>query len=684
MLLEIRILGELVLYMNRYNIVLAGNPNVGKSTIFNYLTGLKQHTGNWSGKTVDNALGKYNYNNNEYLIYDLPGMYSLIPHSKEEVIARDKVLSNDIDCVVVVCNAVNLKRSLNLVLQILEINSNVLMVVNLMDEAKKKGIDIDLEKLSSILNIKVVGTSATYNKGMDNMLMAIEEVCINNNNNKYYLRYSDDIEKYIIKLSNYISGDNKRWFSIRLLCKDKYIYDKYKDNDNINNSLNDIWRSCSSDIIEEDICSKVIYECYYIYRECVSIKNNKFINRERKIDRVITSKIWGIPIMMMVLFFIFWLTIVGSNYPSEVLSNFLFGLEDNIYSFFGFLPNVLRDMLVCGVYKTTAWVIGVMLPPMMIFFPLFTIMEDMGFLPRIAFNMDSMFNKCDACGKQCLTMCMGIGCNAVGVTGTRIIDSKKDRLLAIITNSFMPCNGRYPVIIAVISMFFINYSNSIISSLLVSFILVLFILLAIIITFIVCKILSKYLFHDDNVSFILELPDYRRIRIGKVIVDSIWNRTIFVLGRAIMVAAPAGVIIYILTNISINNVNLLVMISNCLDKVGYMMGLDGVILISFLLGLPANEIVLPIILMTYLNTGMLTSYDSLDSLKTILVNNNWSIVTAICFVIFSIFHFPCGTTLLTIKKETNSWYYTFLSFIIPLFIGIILCCIVNFVLRLFI
>ena len=670
--------------MNKYNIVLAGNPNVGKSTIFNYLTGMKQHTGNWSGKTVDNALGKYKYNNNEYLIYDLPGMYSLIPHSKEEVIAREKVLSNDIDCVVVVCNAVNLKRSLNLVLQIKEINPNVVMVVNLMDEAKKKGIDIDLKKLSSILKIKVVGTSATYNKGIKDMLMAIEEVSNNKNYNIYSLKYNNDIEKYINKLSCYINDNNKRWLSIRLLCNDKYIYNKYKNNDSLCDCLNDIWNNYSCDKIEEDICSRVIYECYNIYKECVCIKNNIFIKRERKFDKIITSKVWGIPIMLMILFLIFWLTIIGSNYPSEILSNFLFGLEDNIYNFLSFLPNVLKDMLVHGVYKTTAWVIGVMLPPMMIFFPLFTIMEDIGLLPRIAFNMDSMFSKCDACGKQCLTMCMGIGCNAVGVTGTRIIDSKKERLLAIITNSFMPCNGRYPVIIAVISMFIINYSNGIVSSLLVSFILVVFIMLAIIITFIVCKILSKYLFHDDNVSFILELPDYRRIRIGKVIVDSIWNRTIFVLGRAIMVAAPAGVVLYILTNISINNVNLLVMISKMFCPLGYIMGLDGVILISFLLGLPANEIVLPIILMTYLNTGTLTNYDSLDSLKNILVNNGWSIVTALSFVIFSIFHFPCGTTLLTIKKETNSWYYTFLSFIIPLFIGIILCSIVNFILRLFI
>ena len=665
--------------MNNYNIILAGNPNVGKSTIFNLLTGYRQHTGNWAGKTVDNASGEYTYNKNKYVIYDLPGMYSLVPHSKEEVIARDMVCNNnDIDCIVVVCNAVSLKRGLNLVLQILEVNSNVLLVVNLMDEAKKRGIEIDLRKLSSILGINVVGTSATYNDGIDKLVDGIEYVCKNKNNSSYSLTYDNDIEDNINNVYKYIGDvDKKRWISIRLLCRDIDIYDKYK-NKVLDNYLNRVGN------IEDRVCSCIINRCHDIYKMCVINRYNKYLNRDKKLDKIITSKFWGIIIMILSLFLLFWLTIVGSNYPSILLSRFLFGIEDNLYNILSFLPNMIRNILVHGVYKTTAWVVSVMLPPMMIFFPLFTILEDMGFLPRIAFNMDNMFSKCDACGKQCLTMCMGIGCNAVGVTGTRIIDNKKERIIAILTNSFMPCNGRYPVIIAVISMFIINYSRGAISSLLISLVLVFVILFSVAITFVVSKILSRLLFKKDKTSFILELPDYRKIRIGHVIVSSLLDRTLFVLGRAVMVAAPCGLVLYLFTNISINGSNIITFLSDKLDLFGCLLGLDGVILLSFLLGLPANEIVLPIILMIYLNTGILTDYDSLVSLKNILISNGWTVITAVNFIIFSIFHFPCGTTLLTIKKETNSYFYTFIAFIIPLLIGIILCLIINFLYNCFI
>ena len=387
--------------------------------------------------------------------------------------------------------------------------------------------------------------------------------------------------------------------------------------------------------------------------------------------------------MLAMLFIIFWLTIVGSNYPSEILSKFLFSLEKPIYQLLEFLPWGLNDLLVYGLYKTTAWVVSVMLPPMMIFFPLFTILEDIGVLPRIAFNMDTAFSKCCSCGKQALTMCMGLGCNAVGVTGCRIIDSKRERLLAILTNSFMPCNGRYPTMIAVITMFFIGSSRGMMSSAICALVLVLILLLGIAMTFIMNIILSKTILKGKKVSFILELSDYRRIKIGKLIMSSIMDRTLFVLGRALMVAAPAGVLIYLITNITVGNSTILEMFAGWLEPLGNIMGLDGVILLAFILGFPANEIVMPIMLMTYLGTGTLVDYDSLSSLKIILIDNGWTICTAVCFLIFTLFHFPCSTTVLTVKKETDSWYWAILAFVLPCLIGVVLCMLVNSIFYIF-
>lgn len=602
--------------MNKYKIYLAGTPNVGKSTIFNTLTSKNQHTGNWSGKTVENAKGKYKYNSNIYEIYDLPGTYSLDTTSKEEEIAVNLIKENKENLIVVVCNAVSLIRGLVLVLQILNITKNIVVVVNLMDEAKNKKIDINIKKLSNLLEVPVISTSATYNRGIDKL--------------------KETIEKQV------------------------------KENKNTSNKSLEVFSK-----------NEIITKCKSIHNQVVTYNNDDYIKRERKIDKILTNKITGIPIMLIMLFIIFWLTIIGSNFPSEILSKFLFNLEEPLMQLLGFLPNFYKELLVLGLYKTTSWVISVMLPPMLIFFPLFTILEDCGLLPRIAFNVDPAFSKCNSCGKQALTMCMGIGCNAVGVTGCRIIESKRERLQAILTNSFMPCNGRYPTLIAVITIFFINSDKSLLSSLICALILVLLILLSIIITLIINKLLSISILKGDKTPFILELPDYRKIRVGKVIIKSIIERTFHILGRAILVAAPAGILIYLITNITFKEITILQILSNILDPLGKIMALDGKILLSFILGLPANEIVMPIMLMTYLESNTLTSYTTLNTLKNILIDNNWTTTTAISFLIFTIFHFPCATTILTIKKETNSWYYTFLSCLIPLIIGIILCILVN-------
>lgn len=681
--------------MSNIKVALAGNPNVGKSTIFNALTGLRQHTGNWTGKTVDNAKGIYTYNENNYDIYDLPGTYSIIAHSKEELIARDFICFGESDITVVVCNAMCLERSLNLALQILEITTNVIIVVNLMDEAKKKNIDINIEKLSNILNTKVIPMSATNNEGIEELKKEIEYLSKNKNNNTFKIDYGKDIEKGINNINKCFYNNfniNKRFISIRLLSNTKDIsnslleYKNYdiKENNNLIYNLNKNKEKLKNIDIDTIIVSKIINKCKEIKKEVITINNQDYLKNERKIDKILTNKITGIPIMLICLFVIFYLTIIGSNYPSELLSNLLFSLEDFLYNLCSFLPNTIRNLLINGVYRTTSWVVSVMLPPMLIFFPLFTIAENIGFLPRIAFNMDNCFRKCNACGKQCLTMAMGIGCNAVGVSGCRIIDSKRERLIAIITNSFMPCNGRYPTIIAVITMFFIGTTRGILSSIYCALILVLVILLGIIMTFIVSKILSHTLLKGETSSFILELPNYRKVHIGKIIIESIKDRVAFVLSRAVLVAMPTGLIIWLLTNININGVSILHICSNFLDKFALLIGLDGVILLSFILGIPANEIVLPIMLMTYLGTSSLTNYESISSLKTILIDNGWTTLTAICFIVFSIFHSPCSTTLLTIKKETNSWYYTFISFIIPVLTGTILCFVITTLYKLFI
>lgn len=679
-------------------IALAGNPNVGKSTVFNELTGLKQHTGNWAGKTVENASGKCTYKDIEYTIFDLPGTYSLISHSKEEEVARDFICLEDYDNIIVVCDAVCLERNLNLVLQILEITNHVTVCVNLIDEAKKKKIEIDIKRLENILNVPVIPTSARNKEGLDDLL---EKVATYKKTNPFQVTYEDDIETAIETVKTLISDKEKdissRFFAIKLLCYDsrensrlnEYLENKFLSNPFIKQCVIELKsylleKGISNELLEEKIASKIVNIAEDISKEVVVFHNQKYAEKDRKIDRILTSKKTGIPIMILFLMFIFWLTIVGSNYPSSILFDILFWFEDKIQFALEWLhfPEWTVNLLVFGVYRVLAWVVAVMLPPMAIFFPLFTLLEDLGYLPRIAFNLDKYFKKCNACGKQALSMCMSFGCNSVGIVGTRIIDSARERLLAILTNNFIPCNGRFPTIITIISMFFIGNELGLFSSLLNVLILISLVLFSILMSFIISKILTKTILKGVPSSFTLELPPYRRPQVGKVIVRSILDRTLFVLGRAIIIAIPAGILIWVLANIQIDNISLLMHIANFLDPFAYYIGLDGVILLAFILGFPANEIVIPIIIMAYMATGKITDFNNIFELKKLLLENGWTSLTAICTILFSLMHFPCSTTCLTIKKETGSMKWTVLSFLIPTVTGIIICFLVAMITRL--
>lgn len=664
---------------------LIGNPNVGKSTIFNGLTGMRQHTGNWPGKTVARATGVKVYNGVRYQFEDLPGTYSLFAHSKEEEVTRDFVYFEDYDALVVVCDATCLERNLNLVYQVLEITNKVVLCVNLMDEAFKKKIKIDLDKLSSLLDIPVVGMVARDKKGFDELFRCLEKISLKDNgylkiNYDFLLDDIDLLKKFIPNIL--VNSDN---VILRYLIGDYSFISgfdfKYKTNlmrnleaksirGSILNNLKN--KGINPEDIETLMVEKVNELSFSVCAEVIHYNQADYNKRDRFLDKILTNKFTGIPIMMMLLFLVLWITITLANIPSDFLYEKFFQFEDILYDFLINInfPIWLSDMLVHGIYRVMAWVIAVMLPPMAIFFPLFTLLEDFGLLPRIAFNLDKVFEKCSSCGKQSLTMLMGFGCNAVGVSGCRVIDSPRERLIAIFTNCFVPCNGRFPLLISLITMFLVTNNSS---GLMRALILFIFILLSVIVTFIVSKILSATILKGVPSSFTLELPPYRRPQIGKVLVRSLFDRTWFVLKRAILVSAPAGLLIWLLAHVSINGSTLLESLSSLLDPAGRLIGLDGVILMAFLLGFPANEIVIPIMIMGYMSLGMITDMNNLSLLKELFIDNGWTMMTAICVMVFSLFHFPCLTTIWTIKKETGKWRWAILSFIIPLLVGILLC-----------
>ena len=674
-------------------IALCGNPNVGKSTLFNALTGLDQHTGNWPGKTVASAGGRVRYGGKTYLLVDTPGTYSLAARSPEEEVTRDFLFSGKASVAVVVCDATCLARNLHLALQVLELAPRVVLCVNLMDEAKRRGIAPDLSALSRLLGVPVVGTVARRKKTLAVLMEAISRVAQAEESPRPPIPYptwlEEERERPAPLLSDTLDPLRARAMALYLLSEAAPLPPTLASEE-ASCALEEArarlhLRGLDGEACHEAASVALSEKSKELYEATVKAGQNKRADRDRRLDRFFTGRRTAYPVMLLLLFFILFLTIVGANYPSAWLSFGLSRLLDAISSLLHSLgaPVWLHGALVDGVFCVLFRVVAVMLPPMAIFFPLFTLLEDSGYLPRVAYNLDRPFCACRACGKQALTMCMGFGCNAAGVVGCRIIDSPRERMLAILTNSLVPCNGRFPALLALIAMFFIGAVGGIGASLLSALLLGVCLIVGIAATFLLTYFLSHTLLRGEASSFTLELPPFRRPQLGQVLLRSLLDRTCSILARAVVVAAPAGLLIWLLANITVGGAPILSHAAALLDPLGWLLGMDGVILLAFILGLPANEIVLPLAIMLYTAAGSPVEMESVGEMRTLLVANGWTPLTAVCVTVFFLFHWPCSTTLLTVRRETGKWRYAALAAALPTALGMLLCMAIAAIGRLF-
>ena len=689
-----------------YTIALAGNPNTGKSTVFNALTGLRQHTGNWPGKTVTRAEGSFSFHDQRYRIIDLPGTYSLLSTSADEEVARDFILFGKPDVTVIVVDASRLERNLSLALQILEITDKAVLCLNLMDEARRHHITIDTRTLSRDLGIPVVATSARTKEGIPDLLFAIEEVVSGKFQTKKqtYIDLPKENAEAIAELQSALSElnpelPNTRWLAMRLIEGDESVQKGVEEgtfsaeNNPEKQSrvlrIADEYHKILGDSYRNDLVEAIYAQATTLINASVSTDfSARSFRIDRAIDRVVTHKIWGFPIMFLLLAGVLWITIIGANYPSQWLSDLFVGwlyplLKDGANALH--FPWWLSGFLIDGVYLATTWVISVMLPPMAIFFPLFTLLEDFGYLPRVAFNLDKLFRTAGAHGKQALTMSMGFGCNAAGVVATRIINSPREKLIAIITNNFSLCNGRWPTQILIATLFIgalvPKQWSSTVSMLAVIGIAV----LGIAFSFLTSWLLSKTLLKGESSFFVLELPPYRPPRFFQTLYTSLIDRTLIVLWRAIVFAAPAGAVIWLICNLQIAQQPIALWLIQGLDPIGVFIGLNGVILLAYIVAIPANEIVIPTVLMlttmvlgqTAVGEGAGVLMEASTSQVGVLLHaGGWTLLTAVNLMLFSLLHNPCSTTIYTIYKETQSKKWTLIATLLPVLYGIVVCFLV--------
>jgi len=731
-----------------YVVALAGNPNTGKSTVFNALTGLRQHTGNWPGKTVTRAEGGFEYGGDRYKLVDLPGTYSLLSSSLDEETARDFILFGRPDVTVIVVDATRLERNLNLALQVLEITDRAVVCLNLMDEARRKGLTVDARRLARDLGVPVVATAARSAEGLDELNRVVAEVATGS----YRCRprrvggRSPALSEATRRLSGAIQDafpalPNPQWVALRLLDGDRTLAAAVEsgslaelvdlgvreDGGGAPPSAGDeagapavaepeATRAAAAELAEPQVAPepgrraavlelagqlrwRVGRNFHQALTEAVYAEAARIADRavsrdgerrrfdfDARLDRLVTSRVFGFPLMLLMLTVVFWLTIAGANVPSSLLASLLIDtvhpLLKDVAAAFG-LVWWLDGLLIDGVYLATAWVVAVMLPPMAIFFPLFTLLEDFGYLPRVAFNLDRMFHRVGAHGKQALTMAMGWGCNAAAIVSTRIIDSPRERLIAIITNNFSLCNGRWPTQILIASIFIGGLVPAHLAGAVSALSVVGVAVLGVFLTFAVSWFLSRTVLRGEASAFSLELPPYRPPRVLQTIYTSIIDRTLIVLWRAVIFAAPAGAVIWLLSNIQAGDGSLAVWLIDALDPFGFVLGLSGIILVAYIIAVPANEIVIPTILMLTVlvagvpgvgaGAGVMFELDSQTATAAVLEAGGFTLLTAVCLMLFSLVHNPCSTTLYTIWKETRSARWTAVSALLPVAMGFVLC-----------